>query len=134
MPASSPPIGRAATRALQALGGRLRLRRKELRLSVTATAEAAGMSRVTLHRIERGEPSVAMGAYMGAVDVLGLVFELHDAKKKRLRPGVTALPRTIRPKDYPQLKKIAWQLKGSQQLSPAEALDLYERNWRHLEQ
>lgn len=34
------------------------------------------MSRVTLHRIERGEPSVTMGAYLNALAVLGLDFEI----------------------------------------------------------
>jgi len=36
-------------------------KRKALRVSATVAAEAAGMSRVTLHRIEKGEPSVTMG-------------------------------------------------------------------------
>jgi transcriptional regulator with XRE-family HTH domain len=36
---------------------------KALKVSATTAAEAAGMSRMTLHRIERGEPSVTMGAY-----------------------------------------------------------------------
>ena len=31
------------------------------------------MSRVTLYRIEQGEPSVAMGAYMSAIAALGRI-------------------------------------------------------------
>ena len=48
---------------LQALGEQIRGQRTALRLSATVTAEAAGVSRVTLHRIEKGEPSVALGAW-----------------------------------------------------------------------
>ena len=41
---------------LQDLGARIRARRKSLGVNATAAAESAGMSRVTLHRIEKGEP------------------------------------------------------------------------------
>ena len=133
MPAKSPAVGRAAARALQALGERLRSRRKQLGLSAVATSEAAGMSRVTLHRIERGEPSVAMGAYMGLIDALGLELDLRDPNEKQLEGEGPALPETIRPAEYPQLQKLAWQLHRGQALSPAEAIELYERNWRHVE-
>jgi hypothetical protein len=35
--------------------------------------------------------------------------------------------------DYPQLKQLAWQVQGTSALKPAEAFDIYERNWRHVE-
>lgn len=109
------------------------MRRKQLGLSALATSEAAGMSRVTLHRVERGEPSVTMGAYLGVIDALGLVLDLRVPNDKQPAGKGAALPRVIRPKEYPQLEKIAWQLRPGQELSPAEALELYERNWRHVE-
>ncbi len=136
MPASSPPIGPNVEKALRSLGARLRDHRKLLGVSATASAEAAGMSRVTLYRIEKGEPSVAIGAYLNAALVLGLEFELRgplteaDRSARRSKPK---LPRTIRLDDYPQLRRLAWQLKGKQEITPEEALDTYERNWRHLE-
>lgn len=34
------------------------------------SAEAAGISRVTLHRIEKGTPSVTVGALMNVLDAL----------------------------------------------------------------
>ncbi len=134
MPARSPAIDRSAAIALRALGAQLRTRRKQLQLSAVVTAEAARLSRVTLHRIERGEPSVAMGSYLAVVDALGLSIELRDrSDRKRHDSTAATLPRTIRIADYPQLKKLAWQLHGKQTLSPSEAMDLYERNWRHVE-
>ena len=43
------------------------------------------------------------------------------------------LPAVVRLGDYPALKQLAWQLPGVAELTPAQALDLYERNWRHLD-
>ena len=62
MPSKAPLSTTQSAAQLQALGAQLRARRKALRVSSTVAAEATGMSRVTLHRIEKGEPSVAAGA------------------------------------------------------------------------
>jgi hypothetical protein len=35
--------------------------------------------------------------------------------------------------DYPQLKSLAWQVHGTDHLTPVEAFDIYERNARHLD-
>jgi hypothetical protein len=40
---------------------------------------------------------------------------------------------TVRLGDYPQLRQIAWQLSEDTELAETEALQLYERNWRHLD-
>jgi len=130
MPITMPTISPAAQERLALLGERLRAARKRQRVSAVAAAEAAGISRVTLHRIERGEPTVAMGAWMAAASVLGLAFDLPPANAA---DEPVALPTAIRLADYPQLKKLAWQLHGVDELSPREALALYERNWRHVD-
>lgn len=41
---------------------------------------------------------------------------------------------TVRVGDYPQLHAIAWQLRRDTELDEVEALQLYERNWRHVDQ
>jgi len=64
MPARTLPITTAVADKLIAMGKRIHAHRKALRISATTAAEAAGMSHVTLHRIENGEPSVTMGAYL----------------------------------------------------------------------
>ena len=51
MPARSPQITVALEKVLRGLGQQLRERRKKLGIGAIATAEAAGMSRITLHRI-----------------------------------------------------------------------------------
>jgi len=91
------------------------------------------MSRVTLYRIERGEPSVAMGAYLGALSALGLELDVVDPNAKAVPPARAALPARVRLADYPQLKRLAWQLHGVDEVTPLQALGLYERNWRHVE-
>lgn len=130
MPATARPIVTAEQKRLALLGERIRTARKRQRVTAVAAAQAAGISRVTLHRIERGEPTVAVGAWVAVAAALGLSFDLLDAKAAA---GATKLPRRIRLGDFPQLKKLAWQLHGVDEISPPEALDLYERNWRHLD-
>jgi transcriptional regulator with XRE-family HTH domain len=133
MPSSTPPVADAVAAKLAAIGQRIRTHRKRLGVSGTTAAEAAGMSRVTLYRIERGEPSVTMGAYIGALGALGLELELVDPNAKALPAAKGALPKTIRLGDYPQLKRLAWQLHGVEELTPEQALGLYERNWLHVD-
>ena len=93
------------------------------------------MSRVTLHRIERGEPSVTIGAYLNALAVLGLDFEIlapaADEREKADRKGW--IPARIRLDEYPQLKQLAWQVQIDT-LTPAEALSIYTRNKRHIDE
>ena len=85
MPARAPPVADAAATKLAALGMRIRDRRKALKVSAVDAAEAAGMSRVTLQRIERGEPSVTMGAWIGAATAVGLELELVDPRAPQAR-------------------------------------------------
>jgi transcriptional regulator with XRE-family HTH domain len=134
MPATPPRATDRAARALGALGERIRERRKQLKLSATAAAEAADMSRVTWHRLERGEPSVTIGAYLNALAVLGLELLVFDptAAGPAADPAVD-LPERIRLDDYPQLRALAWQTGAATEVTPFEALSLYERNWRHVD-
>ena len=72
MPAKAPEPGPAVAAMLAGIGTRIRDRRKALGVSVVDVAEVAGMSRVTLHRIERGEASVTIGAYLNVITALRL--------------------------------------------------------------
>lgn len=40
----------------------------------------------------------------------------------------------VRPADFPELRRIAWNLRLDTQLSGKEALALYERNWHFVDQ
>jgi len=136
MPASSVPLSPDSRQALKDLGSALRQRRKALGVSAVAAAEAAHLSRVTLHRIEKGEPSVTLGAYAQVAGVLGLAIRLapHDEAPARPPAGRKGwLPARVAIADYPQLKRLAWHVQGPQQLTPRETLDIYERHGRHLD-
>jgi len=137
MPAQPPVVAEDAAAKLGALGQQIRTHRKALRISATAAAQAAGMSRVTWHRIEGGEASVTMGAYLNAMAALGLDFGIlplppveHAQNPKDAEGWIPVL---IKLADYPQLKRLAWQVHGADELSPVEALGIYERNWRHID-
>jgi transcriptional regulator with XRE-family HTH domain len=137
MPARNPIIAYAAADKLITLGKQIRVHRKALRINATTAAEAAGISRVTLYRIENGEPSVTMGAYLNAMEALNMDFGITKPTKSAAnalnadREGW--IPARIHLADYPQLKQLAWQVHGSDELTPAEALSIYERNWRHVD-
>ena len=138
MPTHPPPTSEKGTARLQALGEQIRARRKALRVSSTAAAEAAGMSRVTLHRIEKGEPSVAGGAWANAMAALGLTLlarNTEDTRASEASPTDLSewIPVRVRLADYPQLKALAWQVHSTDTLTPIEALGIYERNARHLD-
>ena len=121
---------------LAALGLDIRARRRALRISATAAAEAAGVSRVTLHRIEKGEPSVTMGAWCSVMAAMGLHLQVQTPDDPAPGPAqrATCLPVRVALAEYPQLQALAWQVHGADALTPQEAYDIYERNARHLDQ
>lgn len=63
-------------RSLRTLGDNVRLARKRRGLSAALVAERAGMSRPTLRAVERGEPSVTLGALANVLHVLGFEADL----------------------------------------------------------
>lgn len=138
MPTKLSIISVVAAEHLIALGQQIRVHRKALRISATTAAEAAGMSRVTLHRIEKGEPAVTMGAYMNAMAALGLnLGPVTSAEPIKVHPTEQRegwIPARIPLAEYPQLKQLAWQVQGTETLSPKEAWDIYQHNWRHLDE
>lgn len=132
MPAKNPKITAENAKRLRVLGERIRARRKHLEINATVAAEAAGMSRITWYRIEKGEPSVTMGAWFSAVSAVGLALEILDEDFES-GPGGDWIPTRIPLAEYPELRKLAWHARGTEYLSAREALDVYERNQRHLD-
>lgn len=57
---------------LEKMGENIKLARKRRKLTAIQVAERAGIARSTLHLIEKGDASVAMGAYFNVLRVLGL--------------------------------------------------------------
>lgn len=57
---------------LEQMGENIKLARKRRKLTAVQVAERAGVARSTLYLIEKGDTSVAMGAYFNVLRVLGL--------------------------------------------------------------
>lgn len=142
MPAKSPPTNKATQEILERLAHCVRVRRQALGISMVVAAHAAGISRVTWHRIESAEPSVTVGAYVGALEALGLSLETKPTVKpgqKALAPVLPedridgdAVPAAIPIQQYPQLRQLAWHVKDGFELTPDEAFGLYDRYRRYL--
>jgi transcriptional regulator with XRE-family HTH domain len=74
----------ATRRILDELGRNIRLARLRRRFSASQVAERAGISRPTLRSVERGDPSVALGAYASVLLCLGLEKDLSLVAKDDL--------------------------------------------------
>jgi transcriptional regulator with XRE-family HTH domain len=63
-------------RALQKLGQDLRDARLRRRIPTAILAERASISRMTLNKVEKGDPGVALGTYAAVLFVLGMAERL----------------------------------------------------------
>ena len=111
LPIQEPP--------LVTLGHQIRAHRKALGVNATVAS------------IEKGEPSVAMGAYAKALDTLGLKVGI---KSETNQSHIDCIPVQIQLSNFPQLRQLAWQVSDAEKLNPLEAWSIYERNWRHIDQ
>lgn len=119
------------------LGRALRARRKALGINMTTAAEAAGISRVTWHRLEKGELGVSWGGLLAAAAVIGMdlhLFATSQMPVQTVAPADNALPLQIVLSEFPELRRLAWQVGGQvDTVTPREAVGLYVRNARHLD-
>lgn len=61
---------------LKTVGSQIKMARKRRKLSLSAIAERAQCSQLTLIRIEKGEPTVSIGIYARVLYALGLDNDL----------------------------------------------------------
>ena len=136
MKKSIEKISNDAISQLVDIGQLIRQHRKSFKITANAAAQTAGISRVTLYRIEKGEPTVSMGAYLNVVSALDLKLQLSaEVNRGHETNGndVDTLPVRLSFSDYPQLKELAWHVQGVDELSLVEAHSIYERNKRFLD-
>ena len=93
----------AAKRSLAKLGGDIVIARKKRRISTVSMAERAFISRATLYKVERGDPSVSMGVYATVLAILGLAGGLGQVADRRndslgLDLDEHRLPKKIQPR------------------------------------
>lgn len=110
MPSQSPPLYPAQTKLIQQLGIRLREAQLRRRLSVSLLAERVGVSRPTISKVEKGNPTVTLGTYLRVLAVLGLQEDLalvaQDEKvSRRLQDAgfktPHRAPKQFKPQDTP---------------------------------
>ncbi len=84
---SSPSLPLPAAHALRKLGRELALARRKRGISTQDMAARLFVSRDTLWRLERGDPTVASGTLATATFIL----QLHDRLANLAAPGTDAL-------------------------------------------
>jgi transcriptional regulator with XRE-family HTH domain len=72
----SAPIFPKHQALLALLGENIKLACKRRGYSQTLIAERTGLSRLTVRKIETGDPTVSLGHYVAVLGVLGLVDDL----------------------------------------------------------
>jgi transcriptional regulator with XRE-family HTH domain len=107
---SSSRIPVPVTRALRKLGHDIRDARRRRRIPVATLAQRASVSRMTLHKVEKGQPGVSAGAYATVLFALGMVERLADVADPRhdsvgLALDEERLPQRIRLSRPPKLRK-----------------------------
>jgi transcriptional regulator with XRE-family HTH domain len=95
--------------ALRKLGQDINDARRRRRITAQLMAERAGLSRSTIGKIEKGDPTTSMGSYGAVLFVLGmerrlsdLIDGMHDLVGRRLEdenlPQRVRLPRKMNEK------------------------------------
>ena len=95
------PLPTSVTESLARFGAGLRRLRARRRMPMTYVAERASISRSTLHRMERGDPRVALGLYAAVLASYGMLDRLEalvDSGRDRagLALDEARLPRRVR--------------------------------------
>src|SRR5208283_3022437 len=70
-------------RALRKLGHDIRDARRRRRIPVAILAERASISRMTLNKVEKGDPGVSAGTYATILFTLGMTDRLADVADPR---------------------------------------------------
>ena len=100
----SPPA--AVEDILNRLGRNIRTARLRRKLSREELAERVGISRYVLADIEKGKPTTAIAAYLGALWVLGLLRDMREVADPDRDEEGKILERARSPKTAPKRKTI----------------------------
>ncbi len=66
------------TKALRKIGQDISEARRRRRIATELMAQRAGISRATLAKIEKGDPTTSMGNYAAVLFVLGMISRISD--------------------------------------------------------
>ena len=87
--------------AARLLGSRVALARRERRWTLAELAERVGASVVTVRKVERGDPTVALGTALEAAALVGVELFHADPDRRTLeaevvRARLAVLPASVR--------------------------------------
>lgn len=102
--AKSPPA--AVENVLNQLGRNIRTARLRRKLSREQLAERIGISRYVLADIEKGKPTTAIAAYLGALWALGLLRDMREVADPDRDEEGKILERSRSPKTAPKRRKM----------------------------
>ena len=98
---SASTFSPATLEAARLLGSRVQLARKLRRWTLVQLAERVGVSETTVRKIERGDPSVALGTAFEAATLVGVALFHPDQARRQLESSrvaelLAALPASVR--------------------------------------
>jgi transcriptional regulator with XRE-family HTH domain len=101
MPGRIHPLSPRTNEAVRLLGARIQLARRERRWTLQELAERAGVTAVTMRKVERGDPSVRLGVAFEAATLTGVALFDPDPSRRRLEAErvddrLAVLPRLVR--------------------------------------
>ena len=109
-----------AIRALRKLGGDINDARRRRRITIALMAQRANISRATVGRIEKGDPTTSIGGYAAVLFVLGmlnrlgdLVDAMHDVTGRQLEDE--KLPQRVRLPNKQKAKQAKKERGGHEQ-------------------
>jgi transcriptional regulator with XRE-family HTH domain len=97
------PLSPQTVAASRLLGARIQLARRERRWTLQELADRAGVTAVTMRKVERGDPSVRLGVAFEAATLTGVALFDPDPARRRLEAErvddrLAVLPRLVRRK------------------------------------
>jgi transcriptional regulator with XRE-family HTH domain len=102
----SEALPSAVEEALIRLGSNIRTARLRRRLTREDLARRIGISRQVLAQIEKGKPTTAVAAYLGALWALGLLNQLKDVADPDRDEEGKILERMRSPQTAPKRRKM----------------------------
>jgi transcriptional regulator with XRE-family HTH domain len=101
MPDRAHPLSPQTIEAARLLGARIQLARRERRWTLQELADRAGVTAVTMRKVERGDPSVRLGVAFEAAALTGVALFDPDPSRRRLEAErvddrLAVLPRLVR--------------------------------------
>ncbi len=146
MPRTTPQLPNALARSIEAWGSDVLAARRAQGRSAEHVALAAGITRKTLQRVERGDPAVALGIYVRVLDALGLMGSVEVPSTPARPVAIRRDPRSLDARSLAMHQSIAaklrqqpallgraratidrWQAQGA-----GGAARPYLEAWRHL--